>query len=160
MVFVDHDKSSIFIEIGCELGKDLVEGNAHRYFQAVFFEDFVLDLFCEMDPVCEQGLAGAQIEPRFIEPERFHTVSIFAVDVFDFFGVIRIGVIIGMDDEKSGTFGVRFAQGFAGLDAAGSGQIVFCQDDPVSLFLAAADCHRNEAQRRVLHFFNLRIAVI
>lgn len=141
--------------IAAQLGKDLVEGHAHGTGQPCFVPHHCADLVGnDFAVAAEQMHAPRDIQPAFVDAERFHKVSIATIDGVDLLGVCAVTLPMRRQKDETGTFPAGLPDGFRCDDAVSFGGLVFSQDNTVAGGGVAAYSHGFPAQLGILQQFH------
>ena len=135
--------------VAAQLGKDLVEADAHGEGQPQLLPDRPADLIGDGPgvPAEEVGAAG-KVQPALIDAEGLHEVRISGIDVVDGPGVEAVLVMVGRQEVEVRTFAPGLPDGLRRLNAAGLGRLVLRENDAVPGVGVAADGHRHRPELR------------
>ena len=142
----DHRGRVRFFVVAAQLGKDLVEGHAHRDGQAQFLPNAAAQLVSDVLARAEEVLAAGHVQPALVDAEGLDLVGILGVDGVDAAAVLAVEVSGRADEGEVRAFFERLIDGFGRLDPVLFRLFVFGQDDAVPAGRVAAHRHGHVAQ--------------
>ena len=87
--------------------------------------------------------AGAgHIQPALIHAKWLHQIGVSVVDLMNQLGIFEVLIVLGRDDDQSGTELPRLPADHAGLDTGLLRQLGLCQHDAMPVFRGTADSNR------------------
>ena len=137
--------------VAAQLGKNLVEGDAHRDGQTELLAHPAADLVGQGHRVPPEQVEGARhVQPALVDAEGLHQIGVVLVHTVDLLGKLPVHAVVGGKEHQVGTLPLGLPDGLRRLDLKFFGRLVFGQDDAVAALRVAAHRHRQMAQLRVV----------
>ena len=135
--------------VTAQLGKDLVEADAHGEGQSQLLPDGPADVIRDgLGIPAEEVSAASEVQPALVDAEGLHKVGVAGIDAVDGPGVEAVLVMVGRQEVEVRTFAPGLPDGLCRLNAAGLGRLVLRENDAVPGVGVAADGHRHRPELR------------
>ena len=132
-----------FFHVAAQLGKDLVEGDAHRDGEALLPADHRPELVCNIPCVTAEEVHGAgDVQPALVDAEGLYQIGIALINGVDPSGDPAVLLMVGGKENEAGTLFPGLPDGLRRFDLEAFGRFVFCQDNAVPALRISAYGHR------------------
>ena len=121
----DHRGGVRLLVVAAQLGKDLVEADAHGEGQPQFFLNAPPKRVRQCPGVAAEQMEGVgDIQPALVDAEGLHQVGVFVIDGVDFFGIYPVQIVMGRQQHQVRAFFLSLPDGFGRLNAKPFGGLV------------------------------------
>ncbi len=111
------------------------------------------DFICQMNSLFRRQDTSRDVQPCFVQSERFHLIGIIQINLPDFLGIAHVKGKSGRQHGQFRTFSPCLPKGLSCRNATVLCKLIFCQDNAMPLFRIPANSKWLPLQLRMIKSF-------